>query len=179
MKPFIRSYLKTQSREWALKNASSQLEFYLSLAERLSDTRGTQIVEVPRMQGVDEDMTHWSFYMLLAHNTIVNQAITSLTVQLAKGEELHGPAVMDPKHDVLPGPSVGEEQVQLFQESVESHLSSVQALEEIDLRKTPTADHPLFGPFTAHMWNGMFAFHLRVHNKQARMIVEGASGLSS
>jgi len=177
MKTLIRSYLKLQSREKALDQASAQLALYLSLSQSLTESIGMKVVEVPLMPGVDEDMTHWSFYMLLAHNTIVNRSITALTLQLAKGEELHGPAVLDPKHDVLPRQSVGVEQVQRFQDSIEEHLSSVRELHGVNLRKTRTVDHPLFGPFTAHMWNGMFTLHLRIHNRQARMIAGGASGV--
>lgn len=45
---------------------------------------------------------------------------------------------------------------------VEPHLS---------LRGTAKYPHPLFGLYDAHMWHAMFGFHLKLHYKQAQMLV--------
>jgi hypothetical protein len=88
--------------------------------------------------------------------------------QLAKGEELHGPARMDIKHDVLPGPDTGPEALEDFRASVHDHVTIVRGLGT--LRGTATFPHPMFGAFDAHKWNCMFGVHLWIHNRQARRI---------
>jgi hypothetical protein len=138
----------------------------------MPDAVGRTVVEVPRMAGVDEDMTHWSFFMLLEHNTIVNRSITGLVRHLASGGEAGPLPGVDPKRDVLPSPSAGPEQIENFTDSVRSHVETVRLLGP--LRGTEHYPHPLFGHFDAHLWHCMFGFHLRVHLRQAQMIAARA-----
>ena len=74
----------------------------------------------------------------------------------------------DPKKDVMPSADPGVEEVGLFRESVVEHLRAVEELPE--LRGTTQTMHPVFGPFDAHQWHCMFAFHLEIHLKQAKAV---------
>ncbi|MBJ7328204.1 MAG: hypothetical protein JHC52_12765, partial [Chthoniobacterales bacterium] len=107
-------------------------------------------------------------------NAIVNRSITAAVVQLANGEALSFPATIDTKKDVMPSSSADESQIKLFAQSVADHIAIVRDL--VNLRRTKTSPHPIFGQFNAHKWNCMFAFHLRIHLPQARFIVETAAG---
>ncbi len=167
----IRSLFRATSREKALAQAQEMAGKYAELCEGITDDIGRKPVMVPPMRGVDMDMRGWSLFMLLEHNTIVNRSITAMTTQLANGETLHGDAVIDPKHDVMPSASPGIETVEPFQASIVNHLEVVEQLGE--LRGTATSEHPVFGEFDAHMWNCMFAFHLKLHYPHALHILRG------
>jgi hypothetical protein len=174
IKAAVRTLFLCQSRDQALRQSEALAAQYTELAERLSKETGRMSVEVPPMRGVDEDMRRWSFFMLLEHNAIVNRSITAAVVQLANGESLSGPATIDVKKGVMPSSSADESQVELFAQSVADHIAIVRGL--VNLRRTKTSPHPIFGQFNAHKWNCMFAFHLRIHLPQARFIVETATG---
>ena len=173
LKTAVRTVFACTGRARALRQCESVLGCYLALAQRVSEEDGRRTVEVPWMPGVDEDMRRWSFFMILEHNTIVNRAITASVVQLARGEEPSGAAVIDVKRDVMPSASAGPAQVDAFARSVRQHVEAVAALPV--LRGTKTSPHPLFGPFDAHQWNCMFAFHLKLHLRQARFVVNNAA----
>ena len=170
----IRSLLIVTSRRRAVNQAETMRAAYLDLADGLDPEDGRRPVKVPPMPGIDAEMRRWSFYMILAHNSLVNRSITAIIEQLARGEAPPGPAVIDFKRDVLPDPSVGEAQVGDFADSVRTHVARVERLGR--LRGTRTSPHPLFGEFNAHMWNGMFAFHLKLHYRQARYVVRILNG---
>lgn len=142
---------------------------YNELAKTLAPEMGATPVRVPSMPGVDENMRNWSFYQLLEHNRLVNQAITATTEQLARDLPLSGAATINPATDVLPAENSGPDELAHFNRSVERHLRIVATLGK--LRGTRTSHHPLFGSFDAHKWNCMFAFHLRIHLRQAKTIV--------
>jgi hypothetical protein len=170
IKAAVRALFLCQSRDQALRQSETLLGQYMDLAAGLKDEGARMTVEVPPMRGVDEDMRRWSFFMLLEHNTIVNQSITASVVQLANGEPLSGRATIDVKQGVMPSSSADESQVELFAQSVADHIAAVRGLG--NLRGTKTSRHPIFGQFDAHKWNCMFAFHLHIHLPQARFIVE-------
>jgi hypothetical protein len=174
IKTLIRSLFVLTSRERAMEQAKVLLEDYLNLAGGLSQEKGCRSVEVPPMRGVDEDMRRWSFFMILEHNEIVNRSISATVLQLARGEPLSGPAVIDPKKDVMPSSSAGEEQLSKFQDSVSDHLRVVSTLG--GLRGTMTSLHPVFGDFDAHKWNCMFSFHLKIHYRQAEYVIRAVNG---
>lgn len=174
LKTAVRTVFACTGRVTALRQCESVLGRYLALARGVSEEDGRRQVEVPWMPGIDEDMRRWSFFMILEHNTIVNRAITANVVQLAGGEEPGGAAVIDVKHDVMPSASAGPAQVDAFARSVRQHVEAVAALPV--LRGTKTSLHPIFGPFDARQWNCMFAFHLRLHLRQARFVVQNAAG---
>lgn len=177
--PLLRTIIRTRftltSRAGASMQAEKVLKDYLRLAQDFSEGTGSQQVTVPKMTGVDEDMRDWSFFMLLRHNTIVNHAISANVKRLALGEPAPTKK-FDPKNDVMPDPDCGAEQISLFKTSVLKHLESASELGE--LRGTATTNHPLFGPFDAHKWNCMFAFHLKIHLKQAEYIKRHATSAS-
>ena len=173
IKTAIRSLFRSTSSEKAPSQVKEVADKYASLCKGLTNEQGRVCVTVPPMRGVDIDMRNWSLFMLLEHNTIVNRSITAVTSQLARGEELHGDAVIDPKHDVMPSASPGIEQVELFFQSIRDHLEAVSQLGT--LSGTKTAPHPVFGDFDAHMWNCMFAFHLKLHVPQAMRITTAYS----
>ena len=172
LKMAVRTLFACTGRGAALRQCESVLGRYLALAQGLSEVDGRRTVEVPCMPGVDEDMRRWSLFMILEHNTIVNRAISANVVQLARGEEPSGAAVIDVKRDVMPSVSAGPAQVDAFARSVRQHVEAVGALPV--LRGTKRSLHPIFGPFDAHQWNCMFAFHLKLHLRQARFVVEYA-----
>jgi hypothetical protein len=161
------------SKEKALCQASEFRDRYLRFIEQAGDTAG-QPRTVPKMPGVDEDMRSWSLYQLLEHNTIVNRAITNLICDLAAGVGTADMARFDPKKDVMPSAEAGPEQVELFTESIQQHLSRVTPLS--DLRNTARFPHPMFGNFTAHQWTCMFSLHLRVHFRQAALLAGNGKG---
>ena len=172
IKVAVRTFFLCQSRDQALRQSQVLVGQYTALAKGLSEEAGRVRFEVPPMRGVDEDMRRWSFFMLLQHNTIVNRSITASVVQLAKGEALSGPEVIDMKKGVMPSSAADESQVELFAQSVADHIAAVRGLG--NLRGTKASRHPIFGRFDAHKWNCMFAFHLRIHLPQARFIAEKA-----
>ena len=165
----VRSMFILTSRKQAISRTLSFLLKYIQLAEGLSPEGGQRSMEVPPMRGVDEDMRRWSFYMILEHNAIVNRSISAITRQLVNGETLSGAAAIDPKKDVMPSESAGEEQLKLFRDSVTDHLEMIGGLGK--LRGTKTAPHMIFGDFDAHKWNCMFYFHLGLHYKQAEYVI--------
>lgn len=173
--PIIRALVRTRfmltSRASANAQTQKLLADYLRLAQGLDEISGSEPVTVPPMLGVDEDMRGWSFFMILRHNTIVNNAISANIRRLALGEPTPTKK-FDTKKDVMPGADCGIEQIAIFKSSVLAHLDSVKTLGE--LRGTNTTNHPLFGPFDAHKWNCMFAFHLKVHFRQAESVRERA-----
>lgn len=147
---------------------------YTRLAAQLDDDQGVRPVHVPPMRGVDEDMRGWSFFQIVEHNVIVCRCVSAIISQLARGEQLHGAAVIDPKHDVMPGPSPGRDQVDALAKAVQDHLAAIHELGR--LRGTATSPHPLFGPFDAHKWHCMFGFHLRLHLPQAEAVAREVKG---
>jgi hypothetical protein len=161
------------SRDRANKQAQRSLEDYIKLAEGLSRVNGSRSVKVPPMRGVDDDMRKWSFYMILDHNSIVNRSISVTIQQLVRGEPLSGAASIDPKKDVMPSLSAGEEQLTRFQDSVTEHLKVLSTLGR--LRGTRTSPHSIFGDFDAHKWNCMFSFHLKLHYRQAEYVVRAVN----
>jgi hypothetical protein len=169
IKTAVRSFFIVTSRNRALYQTKRFLNDYMELADGLSREVGMRSVKVPPMRGVDEDMRDWSFYMILEHNTIVNKSISSTIQQLVHGKPLRGAAAIDPKKDVMPSQSAGEEQLQEFQNSVNEHVGAMANLGR--LRGTITAPHPIFGDFDAHKWNCMLSFHLSLHYKQAQHVV--------
>lgn len=178
LKTAVRTLFACTGRATVLRQCESVLGRYLALAQGLPEENGRRTVEVPWMPGIDEDMRRWSFFMILEHNVIVNRAITANAVQLARGEEPSGAAVIDVKKDVMPSASAGLSQVDAFARSVRQHVQAVAALPV--LRGTKRSLHPLFGPFDAHQWNCMFAFHLELHLRQARFVVRNTpSGSAS
>ena len=168
IKKIVRTLFVFTSRQRAITQAEGFLEKYTRLAEQLSPEAGQRSVEVPPMRGVDEDMRRWSFYMILEHNTIVNKSISVIVRQLVHGEPLGVAAAIDPKKDVMPCESAGEEQLRPFRNSVTSHIAIVRKLDR--LRGTKKTPHMIFGDFDAHMWNCMFSFHLLLHYKQAEHV---------
>jgi hypothetical protein len=170
---FIQGWFRLTTCARACRQAERHGAGYASLAGQVTEETGRQPVTVPPMRGVDPEMRGWSFFQLLEHNVRVNWSITALTTQLARGESLHGAAALDPKHDVLPGDAPGPEQVAAHADSVQAHLDAVAQLP--DLRGSARSPHPLFGPFDAHAWHCMFAFHLGLHLRQARHIVAEAT----
>jgi len=171
IKAIVRTRFALTSRASANAQAEKLLTGYLRLAQGLDKITGSEPVTVPPMLGVDEDMRGWSFFMLLRHNTIVNNAISANVRRLALGEPAPTKK-FDTKKDVMPAGDCGIGQIAIFKASVLSHLESVGSLGE--LHGTATTEHPLFGPFDAHKWHCMFAFHLKVHLRQAAFIRERA-----
>lgn len=167
LKSIIRIRFALTSRSSANAQIGKCLKAYLQLAQGVSEDAGSQPITVPKMLGIDEDMRGWSFFMLLRHNMIVNHSISANVKRLVLGEPAPTKKY-DIKKDVMPEPDCGPEQIALFKSSVISHLDAVKSLGE--LRGTATMNHPLFGPFDAHKWNCMFAFHLQIHLKQAEFI---------
>jgi hypothetical protein len=172
IKTAVRTLFNCTSRHKALQQNKFLLEQYTGLAEGLSREAGQLSVKVPPMRGVDEDMREWSFFMILEHNAIVNRSITATVVQLANGETLSGAAKIDPKKDVMPLPSADESQLDSFVDSITNHIEAVKDVAK--LRGTDTSQHPVFGPFDAHKWNCMFAFHLDLHFPQAKYVLSRA-----
>ena len=166
----IKTAVKARFLVWSRAGASRQIERemeqYLGLARGLGEARSASPVRVPPMLGVDEDMRDWSIYMILEHNTIVNRSITRVVTALTIGEQPTDR--IDPKKDVMPSAEPGPEQVASFQASVHEHLQTVK--EGPRLRFTVKSRHPIFGPMDAHGWHCMFAFHLRLHRKQAEAV---------
>jgi len=159
------------SEQKVKKQALQSLDDYLELANSISEDLGTIPVKVPKMKGVDEDMREWSFYMLLEHHTIVNNSISAIIHQLALDQELHDLALIDPKKDVMPSSDASSKQIELFEDSIKKHFYHISELPN-SLRGTKKSNHPVFGEFDAHMWNCMFAFHLKVHYDQAKYIID-------
>jgi hypothetical protein len=170
IKTVVRSLFAVTSRNRAMNKAKRILEDYMKLADGLSPEAGRRSVKVPPMRGVDEDMRRWSFYMILDHNTKVNRSISATIQHLVRGEPLRGAAAVDPKKDLLPSQSAGEEKLREFRDSVNEHLRMVSTLGE--LRGTKTAPHPIIGNCDAHKWTCMFSFHLGLHYKQAEHVVQ-------
>jgi hypothetical protein len=168
IKTAIRTLFTFTSREKALEKSELVLRQYAKLADGLAKEAGQRCIEVPPMRGVDEDMRKWSFFMILEHNAIVNRSMTATVIQLARGEELSGPATINPKTDVMPSSSADASQFKDLADSVTSHIEAVKSLKR--LRGTRTFPHPVFGDFDAHKWNCMFAFHLGLHLPQAEYV---------
>lgn len=173
LKTVVRTLFFCTGRNRVREQIIKAQAFYNSMAKTLSAETGAMPVQVPAMPGVDENMRNWSYYQLLEHNRLVNEAITATTEQLAKGVPLSGAATIDPATDVLPSADAGMLELTRFNDSVKEHLRVVESLPK--LRNTPTSLHPIFGSFDAHSWNCMFAFHLRIHLRQAKTIVSRLS----
>jgi hypothetical protein len=168
IKSAVRTRFMLTGRNQASNQIRKSLERYLVLARSIDPKAGALAVRVPSMLGVDEDMREWSFFMILEHNVIVNRSISTVVQRLARGEKWSGPRDFDPKRDVMPSANPGEEQIQAFLASVETHLEKVARLPR--LRSTPTSPHPIFGELNAHGWHCMFGLHLELHRKQAEAV---------
>jgi hypothetical protein len=170
----IRTAVRTRffltSRERASRQIQSSCDDYLALTKLITPDCGRRPILVPCMLGIDEDMRQWSYYMVLEHHAIVNRSITSVIESLVRDEEPTGIGAIDPKRDVMPSNNPGEEKIEAFRSSVENHLKVVAGLSP--LRGTRTKRHPIFGEFDAHYRHCMFAFHLLVHYKQAKYVIQ-------
>ena len=173
VKALVRSLFLATSRQRSVQQTRRILSGYLRLSERIAPEDGRRPVAVPPMPGVDEEMRNWSFFMILEHNAIVSRSISAMVQQLARGERPSGAAVIDPKKDVMPTPDAGPETLPAMQDAVHAHLERLARLSK--LRGTLTARHPVFGEFDAHKWNCMFAFHMRIHYKQAAYVMRAVS----
>jgi hypothetical protein len=172
LKAAVRARFGLTSRNRASVHSRKYCNYYLKLAKMINAKSGALSILVPRMIGIDEDMRHWSFFMILEHNTIVNRTITSIVDSLVKREKPEGPGAIDPKKDVMPSRNPGEEQIQYFRSSVEEHLNVVSKIRR--LRWSHRKQHPIFGEFDAHYWHCMFSFHLLIHLKQAEYVAQKA-----
>lgn len=170
IKLFVRTKLKLTSKQAACDEIDRWADKYLTLGEGKSAGQLTKAVRVPPMTGVDEDMRGWSYYELLAHNEIVNRSIMNTVDCLTRGVPVEGGPVKDAKVDVMPPENAGPEQVEAFRQSVDNYLAMVK--ERGDLHKTATLPHPIFGPYTAHLWHAMLGFHLGLHYPQAEYVVK-------
>ncbi|MFC4990709.1 hypothetical protein [Rubritalea tangerina] len=166
----MRTRFKFTRKGQAVEQILAAQDIYLKLADRMTTSAGKRSVTVPRMLGIDEDMRHWSYFMLLDHNLIVNKSITARIRQLVLGEECRALERFDIKRDVMPSDQADRCVVRSFQCSIVDHIRTVESMET--LRGTARTEHPLFGAFDAHMWHCMFAFHLQIHVKQAERIAE-------
>lgn len=170
----VRSAVRTRFILTGREKASNQIERllnrYLWLARSIDSEAGRRPVRVPPLMGVDEDMRDWSFFMILEHNVIVNNIFTMVVESLAHGKTPEVSSDFDPKRDVMPSASPGEEQIQAFRRSVEAHLEKVSRLSR--LRQGPTSLHPVFGNLNAHGWHCMFGLHLDIHCKQAEAVIQ-------
>jgi len=169
VRAIIRAKLKRQSVEKGSAELKKWGEKYLELGKGLTEEQASKTVTVPEMMGVDSDMTNWSYYQLLEHNTIVNNTMSLNVGALMTGKGKRLVEKFNPKTDVLPSADAGREQVELFQQSIEYHIDIIREFEDLNSEGTNT--HPVFGDFNAHMWHGMMGVHLGVHYKQAKMIV--------
>jgi hypothetical protein len=169
----IRFWFVLTSRDRANQQALRFLDQYVKLAKNLNSEDGSRPIKVPPMRGVDDDMRKWSFFMILEHNVIVCNSISATIRQLARDETLSGLAAIDPKKDVMPTSSAGEDNISRLQKSVYDHLDMMKGLGK--LRGTKTSPHPLFGDFDAHKWHCMFSFDLNVHLKQAEYVARKVS----
>ena len=167
----VRTKLSLQSVQKGSNLLSDWGQKYLDLGKGLSYAQASQPVSVPEMLGVDSDMTGWSYYQLLEHNAIVNRIMSLNVKMLMTGEGKDILEQFNPKTDVMPGDTVGSEQVENFQKSIDEHLQMVKHFAHLNSKDT--RDHPLFGSFNAHKWHGMISFHLGVHFKQAQLIFKG------
>jgi hypothetical protein len=171
IKTAVRLRFRLTSRDRASRQARQALADYLALGATVSEATGRRPTRIPPLLGIDEDMRDWSFYMILAHNVIVNRAIRLIVRALVEGAEPRELAGMNPRRDVMPAASAGPEQVAAFQSSVEDYLAAVVALPR--LRGTPTWRHPVFDQLDAHGWHCMFALHLQIHLRQAAAVLRG------
>ena len=170
LKNAIRFWFVLTSRDRAKQQALRFLDQYVQLAKSLDSEDGSRPIKVPPMRGVDDDMREWSFFMILEHNVIVCNSISTTIHRLVRDEKLNDLAEIDPKKDVMPSSSAGEENISRLQKSVYDHFDMLKGLGK--LRGTKTSPHPLFGNFDAHKWNCMFSFHLNIHLKQAEYVAK-------
>lgn len=168
LKLSVRTYFAMSTRRQIMERIAWTTKAYLQYATELSDEESKIPVEVPALMGIDEDLRNRSFFQVLQHNTIVNRAISEICRSLAEGDRLGPDARIDPKRDVLPTPSPGSEVLGPFRESVEAHLTMVRTLGQMHTKET--VHHPVFGELNSHGWNAMFAFHLRLHQRQVAAI---------
>ena len=165
----VRTGFALTSRDQASTQIQRLCDRYLALAEQTTAESGALVVHIPKMIGVDEDMRDWSFFKILEHNTIVNRSITSIIGSLVRGEKPEGVGAIDMKRDVMPSENPGIEQIESFHNSVTEHIKIVSDYQP--LRNSSTKRHPVFGKFNAHQWHCMFGFHLFIHYKQAKYII--------
>jgi len=177
MKIAVRVWFAMTSRAMADSRIERMLDRYLALSQKIDGDCGSMPVTVPAMPGVDEDMRNWSFYMLLEHHAIVNRSITSIMQSMVLNQQPSGAGDIDPKKDVMPSATAGPEIIDAFQQSIVDHLKSVGQMNR--LRGTLKSRHPLFGNFNAHDWHCMFGFHLMVHYKQAKLVIQKACAESN
>ena len=128
IKKIVRTMFVFKGRERAIVQAKTSIEKYMKLADGLTLEAGQRSVEVPPIPGVDEDMRRWSFFMILEHNTIVNRSISAVITHLVRNEPLSDAAIIDPKKDVMPSQSAGEEQLDLFRDSVDEHIAMIRGM---------------------------------------------------
>jgi hypothetical protein len=168
IKSAIRTRFWLTPRDRASDQIRRHLQNYLALGRSITPADGRRPVRVPAMLGVDEEMRDWSFFMILAHNTIVNRSITAIIRSLVNGKRPSGQGAIDFKKDVMPSAMVGAEQVRELRASVDAHLVTIAALS--GLRLTATCRHPVFGALSAHGWHCMFGLHLEIHLRQAKSV---------
>lgn len=173
----VRTLFALTTRARATRQIQRLEQRYAALLESGDPDIGSRAIHVPPMPGIDDDMRDWSYFMILEHNAIVNRSIAEIVRSLAHGEAPRGFGAIDPKKDVMPSPDAGSEQIESFRKSVEAYLLQLPKLGR--LRGTPVRTHPVFGPFDAHRWHCMFGFHLALHYRQARFVIQTAVSQTS
>jgi hypothetical protein len=135
---------------------------------RLCDAdTGSKRVLINRLPGMGDSSRYWSIFMTLDHLRIVNVAAADTIRLLGQGE------VPERRADtaaVKPSPEAAMGVVKDFEFScklVERCTTRVS-----DLSTKARYDHPWFGPLDAAGWYFLVGFHLQLHRKQIKKIIE-------
>ena len=121
----------------------------------------SQIIRIPRLQGIEESSRNWSVLMVLNHLTQVNKGIMDTARALKSNSQ---PFDVVRIADFKPSPDVGEEAIDQFREGCHRYWSFAKSHQP--LRTTVTFKHPWFGDLDGHGWHFLAAAHQRIHRRQ-------------
>lgn len=123
-------------------------------------------VLIPRLRGLEDSSRFWSVYMTLDHLRIVNNDITRVIADLARGRAPEGKVSTAA---VKPTPDTGPEVVAAYEASCESFLALIGS--HPSLSTSVRYAHPWFGPLDAAGWHAMAAVHMGIHRAQIARIL--------
>lgn len=126
----------------------------------------SQIIRIPRLQGIEDSSRQWSVLMVLDHLNQVNKAIMDTVRSLKSNSH---PLSKIQIADFKPSTDTGEEAIDQFRDGCQRYWSFAKSHQP--LRTTLTFNHPWFGNLDGHAWHSLAAAHQRIHRRQIYKIM--------
>lgn len=159
-------YLFT-SQERSHRRFLRETQEILALVEEVDPVLASRRVLINRLRGLEDSSRWWSLYMTVDHLRIVNQSTLGVIRSLRSGKR---PPFQASTAAVKPRDDIDGSVVPHFKAVCEELAGSFDP--EADSQSKTTFAHPWFGERNAAEWRYFAAFHMGLHKKQMKKILE-------